>query len=97
MLDHSFTDCITIGSILLLQVDYSLSHTRGRRRPLRNLLNSDSVKLVLVNLVPVGAAFFSAHETYDWTKHYDEVNIIVPDHLPKVGERVARALGLLSF
>jgi len=97
MLNYSLTDRISIRTILLLQVNHSLSYTWGRRCLLRNLLNSDSVKLVLVNLVPVGAAFLSAHETYDWTKHHDEVNIIVPDHLPKVGKRVARALRLLRL
>ena len=67
MLDYSLADRFAISFVFFLQVDQSLCHARDRRRLLRDLLNSDPMLLVLINLFPVRAAFLSAREACDWT------------------------------
>ena len=49
---------------------------------------------ILIDLVPVHATLFDVVEADYGAEHNDEVYVVVPDHLPKVGEGVAGALRL---
>ena len=94
MLNDSFIDNIAVRCVFLLHGDDAASYARRRCCLVTDTLDSDPVQAVLIDLVPVKAAFLNAHETDDRTKHHNQVNVIVPDHLPEVRERVARAMRL---
>ena len=92
MFDHSLGDNLAICEVFLLNTDDSSGDTWCRRSPVTDILDSHTMQSILVDLVPIKATFLDSHETNDWAKHDDQVNLVVPHHLPKVGKRVARTL-----
>ena len=94
MLYGPFSNYFSVSLIFLLQVNHSSRDTSCGRRSLRYAFYCYSVKAVLVHLIPVWTALFRASKADYWAKHDYQVNVIVPYHLPKVGERVTRTLRL---
>ena len=73
--------------ISLLEEYDPTGHSSGGRGLLNYLTNCDAVVLVLVLLVPIGAAFLHTKHSDNWTEHDYQMNLVVPHHLPEVCER----------
>ena len=93
VLDDSFREDFTVSLVFFLNSNDSPSDSWRGRRPVVDIFDGDAMQSILINLVPVQAALFDTHQPYDWTQHDNEMNFIVPDHLPEVGKGVAWAVG----
>ena len=92
VLDGALGKNLAVSMVSAAKLDHTSGDTWGRCRPFRGqLLDSDAVQAVLVSLLPIWAAFFHSHRANDGTKHDDQRNVLVPDHLPKVCERWVRS------
>ena len=76
------TNCIS-----LLEEDDPTGHSGSWCGLLNYLTNCDAVVLVLVLLVPVGAALLHTKHSDNWAEHDNQMNLVVPHHLPEVCER----------
>ena len=92
MFYHSLTDNFAIVLVLLLNTYDSPSDSRRGCCPVWDIFDGDAVQPILINLIPVEAALFNTHQTNDRTQHHDQMNLVIPDHLPEVGKWVTRAV-----
>ena len=87
MLNCSFFDLTVVCILALLQQEDTTSHAWSRCGRFKHTLDYDAMLAVLEDLVPVDTALLVALQSNDGAQHDNKADLVVPDHLPKVGER----------